>query len=360
MCLYIVTHGEIDIPQFDLADRFLQSVLCTLFDTQFVVLDSVYGIFTVQIDISQSIIYLIQIVFILITLRHTCKHLDYLLVVGAGKNFSLTDTGGKFQFVRWIGSGYFVEHFIGHSVLILCGIDLSQQVFHTGTLPLVLFRLDGRLEVGNGIVELLVLHQIIGIYGSILFQVLFRYPVRIQLTQNIFGFIEPFHFRIAAGLPQASLGNHFFVLCIMAGNIRKGGGSLQEVGIIELPLPYQQPAFLQERVVFLLLLESTLLGIISPTGFLGGFRFDGMQFDRFVAFLDGSVERPSGLLLVLRLCTDRVHMDHFRETFLVAGLHPQQGLIERSLPVKVDVIAGVKSMVEPACLGVFLRAARPK
>ncbi len=83
LSLYIITHGEIDIAQFDLADSFLQSVLCALFDTQFIILYGICRIFPVQVNISEGIINLIQIILILIALRHALKHLDYLLIVSA-------------------------------------------------------------------------------------------------------------------------------------------------------------------------------------------------------------------------------------------------------------------------------------
>ena len=122
--LYIIAHGKIKIPQFNLANRFFQSVLSTFLNAQFIILYRIRRIFPVQIDISQRVIHLIQIVFILIVLRHPVEHLDNFLIVSTRKDFRLTDTGGKFQFVRRAGFSYFVKHFISQSVLILCSINL--------------------------------------------------------------------------------------------------------------------------------------------------------------------------------------------------------------------------------------------
>ena len=181
-----------------------------------------------------------------------------------------------------------------------------------------------------------------------------------MVTQNIFGLIEPIHFRITTGLPQTGFGHYFLVMGIMAGNIRKSGRGLQEISIIELSLPDQQPTFLQERVIFFLFLQSTLFGIVAPTRFLCRLGFDGMKFYGFIAFLDGAVEGAAGFLFIFRLCTDRIHVDHFGITFLVACLHRFQGFIKRSFSVIIDIVSGCKGMVEPACFGVFLRTARPK
>ena len=66
----------------------------------------------------------------------------------------------------------------------------------------------------------------------------------------------------------------------------------------------------------------------------GRFRFDRVEFDGFIAFLDSTVERAAGLFLVFRLRTDRIHMDHFGIAFLIPGLHGVQGFIKEVFPLK--------------------------
>ena len=146
----------------------------------------------------------------------------------------------------------------------------------------------------------------------------------------------------------------------MTGYVGKGGRGLQEVGIVELRFSHQEPTMFQERVILLLLLPSTLLGIVLPTRFLGRFGFDGMEFDGFVTLFDGTVEGTSGRLFLFGLGTDRIHQDLVGIILLIAILHRLQCLVECRLAIEIDVITGIKSMIEAGRLRVLLRTARPK
>ena len=103
-----------------------------------------------------------------------------------------------------------------------------------------------------------------------------------------------------------------------------------------------------------------MLGIVAPPWLLRWLCLDGVELDRFIAFLDRPVERTSRFRLVFGLGTDRVHQDHVRIAFLIAVLHGKQRFVKRCFSVEIDIIAGIKSVIEAACLGILLRTARPK
>ena len=182
LCLDIVALLEIKITQFDLADRLVQTVLCAFLHTQLVVFDGIDCIFTAHIDITQRIIDLIEQVLVLIAFPHPLQHLDHFLIIAASKYFGLADTGGKLQFIRRISFDHLSEHLVGKPVLILFGINLSQQILHPGTLAPILLCLDRRLEIRDRFFILLILHQVVGIYRRILVQILARDTVRIQFS----------------------------------------------------------------------------------------------------------------------------------------------------------------------------------
>ena len=121
---------------------------------------------------------------------------------------------------------------------------MSQKILHPGTLLPVFLRLDSGLQIRDGILELPVLDQIIGIHRRILLQGGSRNTVLVHLIQDILGFIEPTHLGITTGLPQTGLGHDLLVLRIMTGYIGKGSGGLQEIGIVELRLSHDQPTIL--------------------------------------------------------------------------------------------------------------------
>ena len=223
LSLDIVALLEIKIAQLDLADCLVQAVLGAFLHAQLIVFDGIDCIFTAHIDVAQRIIDLVEQIFVLFVFRHPVQHLDHFLVIAAGKYFGLPDTGGKLQFVWRIGLDHLPEHLVGKPVLILFGINLSQQVLHPGTLAPVLLCLDCRLEVRDRFFILLILHQIVGIYRCVLVQVLTGNTVRIQFPQDIFRFIKPSHFRIATSLPETGFASHFFIMGIMTGYVGEGG-----------------------------------------------------------------------------------------------------------------------------------------
>ena len=121
---------------------------------------------------------------------------------------------------------------------------MSQKILHPGTLLPVFLRLDSGLQIRDGILELPVLDQIIGIHRRILLQSGSRNTVLVHLIQDILGFIEPTHLGITTGLPQTGLGHDLLVLRVMTSYIGKGSGGLQEIGIVELRLSHDQPTIL--------------------------------------------------------------------------------------------------------------------
>ena len=124
--LYIIAPLKIEVSQFDLANGFIQSVLRTLLDSQFIVFDSLSRIFPAQIDIAQSIIYLVKVVFVLLAFRHALQHLDHFLGIGSGKDFRLPDTGCELQFIRRIGTDDFSKGLICQAIHLQRSIHLSQ------------------------------------------------------------------------------------------------------------------------------------------------------------------------------------------------------------------------------------------
>ena len=166
--LHIIPLRKVNITQLDLANRLVHATLRALINTQLVIFDSIQRILSVQIDIAQGIIDLIQIVFVLLALRHTLQHLHDLQVVAARKHLALADTSGKLQFIRRIGANHLRKSLIGQAAQVQIRIDLPQEVLHTSPLFAVLLRLDRRLQIGYCLLKLLVLDEVIGIHRSIL------------------------------------------------------------------------------------------------------------------------------------------------------------------------------------------------
>ena len=146
----------------------------------------------------------------------------------------------------------------------------------------------------------------------------------------------------------------------MAGDVGEGGGGLQEVGVVELRLPHEQPAVFQEGIILLLGLLSHQLRVVLPAGLLGRLGLDGVELDGLVALLDGSVEGASRLRLVFGLRADGIHEDLLGVVLLIPLLLAPERLVEGLLAVEIDIVAGGEGMIETARFGVLLRAARPK
>ncbi|OAV70798.1 hypothetical protein Barb4_01087 [Bacteroidales bacterium Barb4] len=177
------------------------------------------------------------------------------------------------------------------------------------------------MQVGDSLLKLLVADEVSGVDGGVLIEVLSGDAVDIQLPQDVFGFVEPFHLRVAAGLPEAGLGGDFRVLYIMAGNVGEGGGGLQEIAVEELRLSEHQPAVFQEGVIFFLRLKGRLFGIVAPARFLGRLCLYGMQLDGFVAFLQGTVEGTASTGFFFGKGINGVYEYHARIVFFIPRFH---------------------------------------
>ncbi|OAV74576.1 hypothetical protein Barb7_01901 [Bacteroidales bacterium Barb7] len=177
------------------------------------------------------------------------------------------------------------------------------------------------MQVRDSLFKLPVADEVFGVDGGVLVQVLSGDAVDIQLPQDVFGFVEPFHLRVAAGLPEAGLGGDFRILHIMAGDVGEGGGGLQEIAVEELRLSEHQPAVFQEGIVFFLRLKGRLFGIVAPARFLGRLCLYGMQFDGFVAFLQGTVEGSAGAGFFFGKGINGVHEYHARIVLLIPRFH---------------------------------------
>ena len=334
--------------------------LRTFLHAQLVALDSIDRVLVVEIDIAQRIIDLIEHVFVLLILGHPLQLLHDLPVVAAGIDFCLADASGKLQLIGRIRAGNLLESLVSKAIQLQRRIDLSQQVAHPATLQTARLGLDSLLQVRDGFFELLVLHQIVGIDGGVVLLALRGDSVLVQLRENIFGFVEPVHLGVAAGLPELRLSHHQLVGRIVAGYVGERSGGLQEVRIVELRLAQQHPALLQEGVVLLLLLPLPLLRVVAPAGFLLGLRADGVQFDSLVALLNGAIEGAAGLRFVFRLRADGVHQNHVGIVLLVSRLLGFQGFIEGDLTIIIYIVAGCKGMIEAARPRILLRTARRK
>ena len=169
--LDVVALREVDVAQPDLADGLIHSVLGALVDAQLVVADGVEGVGPVQVDVSQGVIHLVEIVFVLLALRHALQHLHHLQVVAAREYLALADACGKLQLVGRIHANHLGKRLIGQVAQVEVDVELPQQVLHACPLLAVLLGLDGGLEVGDGLLILFVLDQVVGVDGGVLLQV---------------------------------------------------------------------------------------------------------------------------------------------------------------------------------------------
>ena len=96
--------------------------------TLFVCSDGLQGIFLVEIDVADGIIYLVEILFVVIRSCHSLQLADHLVGIVFRHDFCHGNTGIEGKFVRRIQANHVLEGFIGFLLVADGCLQLSHQI----------------------------------------------------------------------------------------------------------------------------------------------------------------------------------------------------------------------------------------
>ena len=347
----------VETSEFEEQHTFLHPVACGFLVAFLIGADGVDCVFVEQIDIAHGIVDLVEIVFVVVRGRHSLESADGLLRLSGGHHLGHGDACVEGEFIGRVLGNHFLVGLIGLLLVAESRFELSHKEPFTCALlpPHLMF--DDFSQVGDGFLVFAGVNIVVGI-GIVPF--LGRMPVdgvAAHLTYHILCVIEPFLLEVAFGEPCAGLGIDGRLCLVEPAHIRESGSGLVKSPFVELRPSHEHPCFPHHGVVFAAVEPFDVFCRLSPAlGPLGPF-VDAVQFDGFLAFLNGSVEVAAPEALAVFVAYGIEWYD-FGVVVLVAVL-----LLERTVDigegsVVIGVVFGSERLPKTALRRVLLRRAR--
>ena len=126
--------------------------------------------------------------------------------------------------------------------------------------------------------------------------------------KDILCIVRPFQFYVATGQIGPGYGHDFRLSGIQPADIIERGGRFDEIALLELGFPHEQPGVPQEWVELLTGHIRFFLGRFPLVDVRFRPRLYGVQLDGFLAFFDGGLE---------------VGLSHGCRRFISHGIHGQ-------------------------------------
>ena len=310
-----------------------------------------------QVDIADGVINLVLVVFVFLVSRHAPQLFHHFAVVSCGHGFGLQDLCVEGKLIGRVAAYHPFQCFVGFRLLAGLMAQLAQQEVQARFLQFVPLFPDGLLEVGDSVFVLLHEDEIIRIRG-----VEFAFPfaadaVAADFLEHVFCVVRPFHFHVAAGQPGTGYGRDFRLRGIQRVDIVEERGGFDEIALLELRFPHEQPGMAQEGVELFACQVGLVLGRFPSVRV--GLRacLDGVKFDGLFAFLDGRLEfglAECGGGFVAHV----VHGQQLGVVVLVSVLLCQYAFLECLAAVEVGVEPCGHGVVKARSRRVLLRGTR--
>ena len=296
-----------------------------------------------HVDVADSIIHLILIVFVLGVFCHSFQFGNHLFRLSFRQHLRLLDASIEFHFVGRILRIHLLESLECFLIVANLMIQLSEQEVEASLLYRPLLTFDGLQHVRNRFLVLLLTDLAVGQNGC--FGSVERCGETISLgtIQQVFCIIVPFHLCIALCFQHSCLSHDVRFGCIQALDIGKCRCCLEELTFLELCISHQEPCFIQEWVV--LLLSQPQLTFGSPSFRSAHIRLlrDAMLFDGFLTLLNRTIELTTSQLHGV-LVAHHVVGQHLHVVVLVTVTLCRIALLESLISIEVSVVLGLQSL----------------
>ncbi len=251
LCIAIVLFSPIDIAQSKQQYTLLNAISCRLGITLFVGINSLNGILLRHVDISDSIVNLVEILLVVVVSRHTLQFTHHLFPLTARHNLSHGDTGVKFQLVGRVLPDNPLICLVSLKPVAEHRLQLSHDIpFACPLLPSTfmadnLTQIRHRLGISPGF------DIIVGISIIPVFHCPPVHGVAAHLVHHVLSIIKPVLLSITSCEPSPCLAVDSRLSGIQPAHICESRGSLVEVTLHKLRASHQEPRLPEKRVVFL-------------------------------------------------------------------------------------------------------------
>ena len=182
-----------------------------------------YRVVLGHVDVADGIVDLVQEVLVIVRTRHTFQTTDLTLEVRGWHHLGLGNAGVELQLVGRIESDDMLVGIVGIFTITQLGVYLSHQKPFAGFLLAAFFVLDDLSQIGDGFLKALAVDVKVGIGVVPVLDGTVVHAVAALLGDDVFGFIQPVHFRIALCLPGPCPSVDGWLCHVETGNIAEGG-----------------------------------------------------------------------------------------------------------------------------------------
>ena len=278
------------------------------------------GVALSEIDVTNGVIYLVQVVLVLIRCCHALQAADHLLCLARCHHFRHCDAGIELHLVRRVLCNHLLIGFIGLLLVSELRLQLSEQEVFAGLLALTHLVLDDLAQIGNGLCIVAGVDVVVG--------------------ERVVPFL--------LGAPVDGVAVDGGLRGVEAAHVVEGGGGFVEGTLVELRAAHEHPCLPEERVILLsrqpLQVALRLAALLVPFWLM----LDAMQLDGLLTFLDGLLVVSLADLLRL-LVANGVEGNDLGEVILVAVFLFQRGVDVGKSAVVVSIISSIER-VPPTAL----------
>ena len=312
------------------------------------------GVALSEIDVTNGVIYLVQVVLVLIRCCHALQAADHLLCLARCHHLRHCDAGIELHLVRRVLGYHLLIGFIGLLLVSELRLQLSEQEVFASLLALTHLVLDDLAQIGNG---LCIVAGVDVVVGERVVPFLLGAPVNgvaAHVADDVLGIVDPVLLNIALGKPGACPTVDGGLRGVEATHVVEGGGGFVEGTLVELRAAHEHPCLPEERVVFLsrqpLQVALRLAALLVPFRLM----LDAMQLNGLLTFLDGFLVVSLANLLRL-LVANGVEGNDFGEVILVAVFLFQRGVDVGKSAVVVSIISSIERVPPTALRSILLR-----
>ena len=346
--------NPVDVAQMQEEHTFLYAASGGLGNAFLVGSDGLQGVFLSQVDITDGIVYLIEIFLVVVGCRHALQLAYHLPAVVCRHHLGHRDAGVELQFVRRIEAHHVLECLVGFLLVADGSLQLSHQVPFACLLLAAHLVADYLFEIRNRLCRFALADMVVG-KGVIPF--LLGTPVdgiAPDVADYIFCIIHPVLFYVAFSQPGTSLAVDGRLGGVEAAHVGEGGSCRIEVALEELRSTHQHPGFPQEGVVLTAAEPFNILFCLLSAFCPFRSALDTVLVNGFLAFFDGTVV-VTLTYFTATLVGNGVEWNLLGIVVLVACFFLQRGINIGECTIIIGIVSGVEGMPPSALRRILLR-----
>ena len=354
LCVVVTLLHPIEITEMEQQYTFLNAVSRGFLVARLVRADRSGGVAFGEVNVTDSIVDLIEIVLVVVRCSHAAQPAYHLTGAAGGHHLRLGNAGVEFQFVRRVQADDFLICAISLFAVSQLRLYLPHEKPLAGTLLPATLMLDdaGQRRHGFFISVAADVERSLSVVPVCPRAIVDG--VATHFRQDVFRVVEPVQLRIAAGKPRTGDAVDGGLRGIKPGHVGERRGGFVKLAFQVLRLAHQEPRLPEEWVIFAAAQPLNVLGRLASRLRPFGSALDAVLLDGLFRLFDGTVK--IGLSnFAGSLVADHREGYHLGKIVLIATFLLLGAVDKGETAVIISVITGVERMPPTAAGGVLFR-----